>query len=117
MSRRLPLVVAIACFSACGPERPVLPPATPPPGPAETAIQERALTAHIQMLSSDGFEGRAPATRGGDLAALYLATELQALGVAPAGESGTYFQQVPIVESTVDRNFALSVPGRSYRYY
>ena len=68
------------------------------------------------MLSSDLFEGRAPATRGGQLAVEYLATQMAALGLEPAGDGGTFFQQVPIVEATVDRGFTLSVPGASYRY-
>ena len=69
------------------------------------------------MLSSDLFEGRAPSTRGGKLAEEYLATQMAALGLQPAGDNGTFFQQVPIVESTVERNFALSVPGNTYRYF
>ena len=44
-------------------------------------------------------------------------TQLKAMGVEPGGENGTYFQQVPIVESAVNRNFMLSVPGRTYRYF
>ena len=68
------------------------------------------------MLSSDLFEGRAPATRGGQLAVEYLATQMAVLGLEPAGDGGTFFQQVPIVETTVDRGFTLSVPGASYRY-
>jgi Zn-dependent M28 family amino/carboxypeptidase len=69
------------------------------------------------MLSSDLFEGRAPATRGGRLAAEYLATQMAVLGLEPAGTNGTYFQDVPIVESSVERNFVLSVPGNTYSYY
>jgi len=69
------------------------------------------------MLSHDVMEGRAPATRGGTLAAEYLTTQLAAIGIEPAGENGTYFQQVPIVESVVDRSFTLSVPGATYRYF
>ena len=68
------------------------------------------------MLSHDLMEGRAPSTRGGALAAEYLATELATLGIAPAGENGTYFQQVPIVESVVDPSFTLSIPGNTYKY-
>ncbi len=68
------------------------------------------------MLSHDLFEGRAPATRGGELATTYLATQLALAGLEPGGDDGTYFQQVPIVESVVDRGFALSVPGRTYQY-
>jgi Zn-dependent M28 family amino/carboxypeptidase len=86
-------------------------------GPALDEITDGFIKAHIKMLSSDLFEGRAPSTRGGSLAAEYLANQIMALGLEPAGENGTYFQDVPIIESVVDRNFALSVPGRDYRYY
>jgi Zn-dependent M28 family amino/carboxypeptidase len=46
-------------------------------------------------LASDLLEGRAPATRGGRLAAEYIASQLRAAGVEP-GASGSYFQNVPI---------------------
>lgn len=75
-----------------------------------------SLTAHLKMLSSDLFEGRAPATRGGQLAEQYIATQLEALGLEPAGDNGTFLQAVPIVESMVDRGFTLSIPGATYRY-
>jgi Zn-dependent M28 family amino/carboxypeptidase len=108
------LLVAVACRQA---------PSDPGPqghaqsGPALNEITDGFIKAHIQMLSSDLFEGRAPSTRGGSLAAEYLANQMMALGLEPAGENGTFFQDVPIIESVVDRNFALSVPGRVYRYY
>jgi Zn-dependent M28 family amino/carboxypeptidase len=92
----------------------------PPPaasGPAENEIQEPALVAHVQALSSDEMAGRAPSTPGGQRAADYIATQLKNMGVEPAGDNGTYFQQVPIVESMVNRSFTLSVPGRTYRYF
>ncbi len=69
------------------------------------------------MLASDLFEGRAPGSRGGELAAQYLATTVAAMGVEPGGDNGTFLQQVPIVESVVDRRFALSIPGTTYRYH
>ncbi|MEZ5293453.1 MAG: M20/M25/M40 family metallo-hydrolase [Vicinamibacterales bacterium] len=110
----LALPTALLLVSACS--------STPAPqpaaaaGPAESEITAARIAAHTEMLSHDGFEGRGPATRGGDLATTYLATQLAILGVAPAGDGGTYFQQVPIVESVVDRSFSLGVPGRTYKY-
>jgi len=44
--------------------------------PADTA----AMDAHLRFLSSDLLEGRAPATRGGRLAAEYIAAQFQAMG-------------------------------------
>jgi Zn-dependent M28 family amino/carboxypeptidase len=107
--------VILLSLSACAP--PTEPPPAPPPaGPAEAEISATSLVAHLRMLSSDLFEGRAPATRGGQLTEAYLATQLATLGLEPAGDDGTFFQQVPIVESTVERTFVLSVPGTTYRY-
>lgn len=103
------VVVAVGCTE------PAPPP--PPPGPAEELITTESLTNHVKVLASDEFEGRAPATPGGEKTQDYLAKQLSALGVEPGAPDGTYFQQVPIVESAVERNFVLSVPGNAYRYY
>jgi Zn-dependent M28 family amino/carboxypeptidase len=111
------LVTAVLLISCSRPAPPAATSSSPQAGPALGEINERAIEAHIKMLSSDSFEGRAPSTRGGTLAAEYLASQLEEMGIEPGGENGTYFQQVPIVESTVNRTFALSVPGRTYRYY
>ena len=45
-----------------------------------------------RFLSSDLLEGRGVATRGGDLATEYIATQLALAGAKPAGDHGTYFQ-------------------------
>jgi Zn-dependent M28 family amino/carboxypeptidase len=86
-------------------------------GPALDEIDGEQIAAHLQFLSDDLLEGRAPSTRGGDLAARYLAAQLALLGFAPGGENGSYFQPVAIVESVVDRSFTLSAgAGAPFRY-
>ena len=103
------LLLAIGCSQP--------PPPPPPPlGPAEDLITTESLVTHLKVLASDEFEGRAPATPGGEKTQDYLAKQLSALGVGPGAPDGTYFQQVPIVESAVDRSFVLSVPGNTYKY-
>ena len=77
-------------------------------GPALDEIRGDQIAAHLRFLADDLLEGRAPSTRGGELAAHYLATQLAVLGYEPAGESGTFFQNVPIVESVVDTSFTLT---------
>ena len=62
---------------------------------ARTRITTAEIDGHLRFLSSDLLEGRAPATRGGRLAAEYIASQLRASGVEP-GVNGSYFQQVPI---------------------
>ncbi|HEY6508202.1 MAG TPA: M20/M25/M40 family metallo-hydrolase [Vicinamibacterales bacterium] len=92
----------------------------PPPSPPELALSEidaPQLMAHLRFLSHDLLEGRAPSTRGGQLAAEYLATQLALLGFAPGAADGTYFQQVAVVESAVKPSFVLSVgDGEPFTY-
>jgi Zn-dependent M28 family amino/carboxypeptidase len=104
------LAVAIGC------SQPAPAPPAPPPGPAEDQITSESLVSHLKVLASDEFEGRAPATPGGQKTVDYLAKQLSAIGIEPGAPDGTYFQQVPIVESSVERNFVLSVPGNTYKY-
>jgi Zn-dependent M28 family amino/carboxypeptidase len=86
-------------------------------GPVLDEIRGEQIAAHLQFLSDDLLEGRAPSTRGGDLAAKYLASQLALLGFEPAGDDGTYFQNVAIVESVVDPSFTLTAgPGAPFRY-
>jgi len=59
-------------------------------------ISPFALRAHMAFLADDLLEGRGTGTRGYDLAAHYVATQFAALGLEPAGESGSYFQPVPL---------------------
>ena len=77
-------------------------------GPALDEIRSDDIAAHLRFLSDDLLEGRAPSTRGGQLAAKYLASQLALLGFEPAGDNGSYFQDVAIVESVVKPSFTLA---------
>ena len=110
--RQTSCVALLVCAIGCS--KPAPPPS--PPGPAEDQISTDSLVSHLKTLSSDDFQGRAPATPGGQKTQEYLAKQLSDLGVAPGAPDGTYFQQVPIVESMVERDFVLSVPGNTYKY-
>lgn len=72
------------------------------PDPAAEALAARHVRAHVTFLADDLLEGRAAGTRGYDLAARYVAAEFQALGLLPAGDNGTYFQTVKLLESSRD---------------
>jgi len=80
---------------------------TDAPITADTA----AMDAHLRFLASDLLEGRAPATRGGQLAAQYIAAQFQALGLEPAGEKGSYFQPVALVGMTPQPTLAWGKAG------
>jgi Zn-dependent M28 family amino/carboxypeptidase len=77
------------------------------------AIEAGRVTAHLRFLAHDLLEGRAPGTRGGSLAAQYIAAQFAAAGLAPAGEDGTFFQDVPMVQTAVAPGFTLTAarPG------
>ena len=76
-------------------------PGRPRPAGA-AAIDSLALRAHTYFLTHDLLEGRGTGRRGNDLAALYLATAAQALGLRGAGHDGSYFQTVPLTEAEID---------------
>lgn len=65
-------------------------------------VDPKVLRAHLEFLADDALEGRRPGTRGGTLAAKYIATQFERLGLEPAGDSGTYFHRVPIITLTPD---------------
>ncbi len=73
---------------------------------AEQSITETSLLNHIETLSSNEFEGRAPATHGEDLTVEYMIDQLQEMGVDPGMSDGTYIQEVPLLSQRVDRSSA-----------
>jgi Zn-dependent M28 family amino/carboxypeptidase len=77
---------------------------------AVRAVDPGVLRAHLEFLADDALEGRAPGTRGGDAAAQYIAAQFRRLGLEPAGDSGTYFQRVPIISLTPQPTLAVSSP-------
>ena len=59
------------------------------------AITESDVRRIISTLSADSLEGRKTGSRGGNKAAQFIAAEMRALGLKPAGDSGTFLQKVP----------------------
>src|SRR5262249_35674868 len=72
------------------------------------AVDTTVYRAHLEFLADDALEGRAPATRGGVLAAKYIASQFHRLGLEPAGDSGTYFHNVPIIALTPQPTVAVT---------
>jgi Zn-dependent M28 family amino/carboxypeptidase len=67
--------------------------------PDPPAISLATLTTATQILSSDRFEGRAPTTAGEEKATAFIAEQFRKAGLQP-GNNGSWFQNVPLVEST-----------------
>jgi Zn-dependent M28 family amino/carboxypeptidase len=64
---------------------------------AEQSINPENIRAHVKFLSSDLLEGRGPGLRGAEIAADYIATQFALYGLKPAGDNGTYLQQINFV--------------------
>ncbi len=60
-------------------------------------IEARRIGEHVRFLAHDLLEGRAPGTRGGDIAANYIASQFALYGLKPAGDNGGYLQKVDFV--------------------
>jgi Zn-dependent M28 family amino/carboxypeptidase len=68
----------------------------PIPAPALNAITPENLLKHIRILSSDEFEGRAPASPGEQKTIDYLIAACRAMHLSPGNPDGTYLQKVAL---------------------
>ncbi len=93
-----PLISAVLCASlllsatAQAQEAPLT--VAPAVAKALEQVRPEAIKAHIAYLADDRLLGRQAGTPGYQLAVDYVTQQLQALGVQPAGEGGTYVQKV-----------------------
>ncbi|MDO8666178.1 MAG: M28 family peptidase [Gemmatimonadales bacterium] len=84
-------------------------------GQTSGGIDSMRLRAHTWFLSHDLLEGRGTGRRGADVAALYVATEAERIGLRGAGPAGSPYQPVPLLEAEIDRtntSITLRVPDR-----
>ena len=86
---------------------------------ASTAAQAQTAAPDISLdtlktvtktLSSDEYEGRAPATPAEEKTLKYLVARFQQAGLKP-GNKGSWFQDVPLVELTASNVSPLSFTG------
>jgi hypothetical protein len=89
--RFVTIPVVILSFSACAlnPESRTAPSASSP-------ITETSVRSHMSFLASDALNGRGSGTRDEWLAAAYLGAEMQAAGLEPLGDAGSFVQQIEI---------------------
>jgi hypothetical protein len=66
------------------------------------AIRPEAIRAHMRFLSDSLLQGRGLGTPGYQIAARYVAAQLEAVGLHPAGADGTWYQTVPLRKSVTD---------------
>ena len=96
----------------------ILVPATAPTLAGESGTVPLRTTAdaymgHVRTLASDAYEGRGTGQAGNDRAAEYIAEQMRAYGLQPAGVDGTWYQQFDVTKGKkLDKDAAaLRIPG------
>lgn len=79
------------------------------------AVEAETIRRHTIVLGGDALEGRAPGSRGGELAAAYIAAALKGFGVEPLGDAGGFLQEVPLVGSLPLPSSRLTLTGLGER--
>jgi hypothetical protein len=82
--------------------------------PTRAAITAGDLRTRLYIFADDSMGGRAAGTPFNLRGTAYIERELRRLGVEPAGENGTYFQDIGFVSRTISRNSSITVDGRTF---
>ena len=77
--------------------------------PALDVITPDSLLAHIKVLASDEFEGRAPGAKGEELSVKYISEQFARIGLKPGNPDGTYVQEVPLAGITSEPVMSFTV--------
>jgi len=81
--------------------------------PALEAITPDGLLAHIKVLASDEFEGRAPGTKGEELSVKYISDQFKKIGLKPGNPDGTYVQEVPLAGITSEPRMSFTIGDKT----
>lgn len=84
---------------------------------ASKVVRPEQIRAHIRFLADTLLQGRAPGTPGYDIAARYVATQLEGMGLHP-GVSGSWYQPVPLQKAVTDEaasSFTLTLNGKEQK--
>ncbi|MDQ8166015.1 MAG: M28 family peptidase [Gemmatimonadota bacterium] len=86
------------------------------PTPTVGEINVADLRTRLYIFADDSMQGRQFGREGNMKGTAYIAAELQRMGVEPAGDNGTYFQELPVVQRKFARSSTLSVNGKALRW-
>jgi Zn-dependent M28 family amino/carboxypeptidase len=79
---------------------------TPPSLTAQRGVDTitaAQLRDYLSFIASDMMEGRDTPSRGLDITALYLTTNLSRWGFKPAGDAGSFFQKIALSRDVIDK--------------
>src|SRR5690349_15216271 len=72
------------------------------PVPTVAAITAEDLLTRLYIFADDSMQGRSVRRIGNVKGTDYIAGEMAKLGLEPAGDNGTYFQEVKFVATVMD---------------
>ena len=81
------------------------------PAPTKPAIDVRDLQIRLYQFADDSMQGRQVGRFGNQKGTDYIAAEVKRLGLLPAGDNGTYFQQLPYHIRKFTNHSRLTVDG------
>jgi hypothetical protein len=86
------------------------------PQPTTAAITAADLETRLYAFADDSMEGREAGRRGGARAEAWLARAAKQIGLLPAGDNGTYFQQIPLGPRRADTTSTFRVGDKPFTY-
>jgi hypothetical protein len=101
------LLIASSATAAQQPPKPL--PLKLDPKPTTPAITAADLMTRVYRFADDTMRGRMAGSLEAMKGTEYIAQELKRLGLKPAGDSGTYFQDVPFGVQTLDSSSTMEV--------
>jgi hypothetical protein len=81
--------------------------------PTQAAITPGDLKTRLYIFADDSMSGRAAGTPDNLRGTAYIEREVRRLGLEPAGDNGTYFQNVPLAASENGTNGIHARPARN----
>jgi Peptidase family M28 len=102
---------AAAAPAKASPWAALLLPTTHTPTPTTAAITATDLKTRLFIFSDDSMGGRLLGSAGNYKGVEYIASEAKRFGLEPAGQDGTFFQNVPVDQRIFDDAATIAVDG------
>jgi aminopeptidase YwaD len=84
--------------------------------PADGAVSEVSVRAHMEFLASDALNGRGSGTRDEWIAVTYVASQLRRLGLEPMGTDGRYVQTIEVERPELAAAPVLTIGERRFTH-
>jgi hypothetical protein len=81
--------------------------------PTTAAITPADLMSRLYVFADDSMMGRQVGFEGNLKGTKYIADEARKIGLIPAGDNGTYFQDLPVYARVLDQNSTITADGKT----